>query len=281
MTPYLAAEFYKLRRRPACWLTIVIGASIIGFFYLMLAALMLSGLDTETSSESLADLRELTALRNSSIFGYGIAQFVVSTLGIIMMAMVITSEYGWRTVLTTVSWTGERGKLLTARMLVVLALLAVAVGLGWVVSAAGSTLIEVANGTLSAEGLSAGFVANVLAGWARTWLTVITYAMLAAAISSLSRNLAAGIGLALAVRFLEPIGVQLIDLLPGGIASLQHLALSPNVDALLLANGVIDSDGSADRVLPSTLQAALYLIGFCFVSGAVAVLAFIRQDIDV
>ena len=281
MTPFLAAEYYKLRRRPACWLTILIGATVVGFFYLMLGAIILSGLDSEAGAESLQDLSELTALRNSVIFGYGITQFVVSILGIILMAMVITSEFGWRTVLTTVAWTGERAKLLAARMSVVLGILALAIGLCWTVSASGSLMIEWANGTLSTEGLDAGFVGSVLAGWGRTWLTVITYAMLAAALASVSRSLAAGIGIAIVVRFLEPVGVQIIGLLPGGIASVKYFVISPNVDAVLQANGVVDPEAAPNRDLPGTFQATLYLIGFCLVTGAVSILAFVRQDIDV
>lgn len=281
MTPLLSAEFFKLRKRPACWLSMGISAAVIGFLYLVLAALMLAGIDTEAGAESFENLREMTAVRNSSIFGYGITQFVVSTIGIILMSMVITSEFGWRTILTTVNWTGERGKLLAARIVAVLALLAFGVGLGWFVAAAGSVVIELGNGTLSTEGLDAGFVAGVVAGGARTWLTVITYAMLAAAISSLSRSLAVGIGVALIVRFIEPVGVQIIDLMPGVIPSLKLLAISTNVDALLQANGVIDSASSVDRDLPSVWQATVYLVGFCIVSGAVSIFAFIRQDIDV
>ena len=281
MTPFLAAEYYKLRRRPACWLTILIGATVVSFFYLMLGAIILSGLDSEAGAESLQDLSELTALRNSAIFGYGITQFVVSILGIILMAMIITSEFGWRTVLTTVAWTGERAKLLAARMSVVLGILALAIGLCWTVSASGSLMIEWANGTLSTEGLDAGFVGSVLAGWGRTWLTVITYAMLAAALASVSRSLAAGIGIAIVVRFLEPVGVQIIDLLPGGIASVKYFVISPNVDAVLQANGVINPETAPNRDLPGTFQATLYLIGFCLVTGAVSILAFVRQDIDV
>jgi hypothetical protein len=281
MTPLLAAEYYKLRRRPACWLTILIGASVIAFFYLLLATIMFTGIDTESGAESLENLRDFTALRNSSFIGYGITQFVVSTLGIIMMAIVITSEFSWRTVLTTVNWTGERGKLLAARMIVVALFLAVAIALGWIVTAIGSTLIELADGTLSSEGLDAGFVASILASGARTWLTVITYALLAATISSVSRSLAAGIGLALVIRFLEPVGIQIFDALPGGIAALTHLAISPNVDALLQANGVLDPESTPDRDLPGTLQATVYLIGFCLISGALSIFTFVRQDIDV
>ncbi len=281
MIPLLSAELYKLRRRPASWLIMLIGIAVIGFFYLMLAMLMLSGLDTESGAKSLEDLREITALRNSAIFGFGIAQFVVSTLGIILMAMVITSEYGWRTILTTVNWSGERGKLLVARITIVLGLLAICIGLGWAVAAVGSAFIELTNGTLSADGINAAFVGSVFSGWARTWLTVVTYAMLAAAVSSLSRSLAAGIGVALLIRFLEPVGVQIIDLLPGTLSSLQHLAISSNVDALLQANGVINTETTVDRDLPSTVQATIYLISFCLISGAISVFAFVRQDLDV
>jgi hypothetical protein len=148
-------------------------------------------------------------------------------------------------------------------------------------AAAGSVAIGLADGNLTMDGIDTAFAGNLLASWARTWLAVAVYAMMAASLAAISRNVAVGIGLALVIRFVEPVGVQFIDLLPGWIASLQHLLIAPNVDALLQANGTIPGSDPPERDLPSAFQATLYLIGFCIASGAVAVLNFARQDIDV
>jgi len=281
MAPLLAAEFYKLRKRPACRVLAFAGVGIVAVLYLMLAALLLGDLDTGSTGASLEELRDMVALRNTPIFGFGITQLVASVLGIVLMSLAVTSEYSWRTVLTTVNWTGERGRLLAARITVVLGFLAVGVGLGWLAAALGSVALALADSSAGFDGIGAGFVIDVLTGWGRTWLTVAVYALLAAALSSLTRNVAAGIGIALLVRFLEPVGVQFIDVLPGWIASLQHLLISPNVDALLQANGTLESADPIERELPPTLQATVYLLIFCVMSAAVAIFSFSRADIDV
>jgi hypothetical protein len=281
MTPLLAAEFYKLRKRPACKALALTGVGIVAVFYLMLAVLMIQEFDTGSSVADVAELRDMTSLRNSPVFGYGITQLIASVLGIVLMALAVTSEFGWRTVLTGVTWTGERGRLLVARIVVVLAFLAAGVALGWLAAAAGSLAIGFADGGLDTGGLDLAFAGDVLTGWGRTWLTVAAYAMLAAALASLSRNVAVAIGVALVIRFLEPVGVQFIDLLPGWIASLQHLLIAPNVDAMLHANGTLEGANVPDRDLPPTWRAALYLLAFCIASGLVAILSFTRQDLDV
>ncbi len=281
MTPLLSAELYKLSRRPACRVLALTGAGVILVFYLMMAVLMAQEIDTASRGPDIEALRDMTALRNSMIFGYGITQFIASILGIILMSLAITSEYGWRTVLTTTTWTGERGRVLSARMLVVLGFLAIGVALGWLMAAVGSVTVGAVNGDLAFDGVDAGFAGSVAAGWWRTWLTVAVYALLAAAFSSISRSVAVAIGAAMMIRFLEPVGVEFLSLLPAVFGSLQNLLISPNVDALLQANGVLETAEQPARELPSTFQATIYLIGFCIMSGTVAVLSFIRRDIDV
>lgn len=280
MSQLLIAEFLKLRKRQLSWILIAIAAIFTGFIYAIFLLVVVQGEATVENSAGLTDLEDMTALRNTHIFGFGIIHQTMAVVAVILTALAITGEFSWRTLITMMTWTGDRVRFLVAKLIVLCGFIAVGTILCWFVAAMGSTGIEVINGTLSSEGLNASWAGDVIASYGRTTLAIIIYAMSAAAIAAVTRSTAIAIGLTLVLLYVEPLAVQLLTLFPGDIDRLDVLLISTNVNGLLQANGTVENMQTMTGDLPSAIQSALYVSVVSVASAAIAVLAVARRDVD-
>lgn len=279
MSRLIGAEIFKIRRRPMIWILALLTAGIIGFVYF---SLLLVAVTAENNPEmaGTGDFDEILSLENTVAFGYDITHQIVSIMAVILVASAVATEYAWRTIITMTTWTGDRLRVIGAKLIALGIFIAGGILLGYLAAAGSSTIAGLVRGPLSTEGIGAGFIVDILTGAARTWLGVAIYAALAAALATLSRSTAVGIAVTLAVFFLEPIGAPILDLLPGGLDRLQALLLSQNVDGLLAANGTAEGAGGQGG-LPSAVQAGFMLLLYSAGLVLVTVYTFVRRDITV
>lgn len=280
MTRLIAAEFLKLAKRRLSWVLALIAALFVGLIYIAFLAILAQGDAAATGGTNLDDLREMVTVRNSHVFGFGIAHQAMAVMAIILTATSITGEFNWRTIITMSNWSGDRRWFFVAKLLVICLFVLAGTALCWLAAAGGSIMVESIEGTLSTNGLGLNFLASLGASWIRTSLAVIIYAMAAAALAGVTRSSAISIGLALVALYVEPIGLQLIDLLPLGLDRLEPFLVSPNVNGLLQANGTIEGMGQPGD-LPPAPQAAIYVIVVSIASAAAGILAIARRDVDV
>jgi hypothetical protein len=182
-------------------------------------------------------------------------------------------------VLTLVTWTGDRIRLLLAKLSVVLGLTVLGVVLGFVACFGASVVIGGIRGRLDGQ-LSAALIGDVALAGGLTWVALVPYVLLAAALTMLGRSTALGISVALAVLFLEGLVTTLIDLLGDSWAWIKNLTLNWNVNGVLAENGYVAGMSSApDPDLPPSWQAALVLVLFSIAFAGATIVIFLRRDI--
>ncbi|MFW6075559.1 MAG: ABC transporter permease, partial [Chloroflexota bacterium] len=201
MKQLLAAEFFKLRKRQLSWILLLIAAIFTGFIYALFLIIVLQGDAMTVEGGGMTDFEEMTALRNAHIFGFGIIHQTMAVVAVILTVLSITSEFSWRTIITMISWTGERQGFLIAKLIVVCGFIAAGTLLCWLVAASGSLGIEILNGTISSDGLDARWLVDIIASYGRTTIAIIIFAMTAAALAAVTRSTAIAIGLTLVVLY--------------------------------------------------------------------------------
>lgn len=282
MSRLLRAEIFKLSRRPMFWILVALIAAVVMFVYFSFL-LVLETASAELDPEELADFEEFIALPSTTTFGYSIAFQMAAIMSTILVASAITTEFGWRTVITLVAWTGDRLRIISAKLIIV-ALAALAfVLVGFIASVSGSFSTNLVHGSLSLSVLGGDYLGDAVLGAMRTWLAVIVYASVAAVIAILTRSTAAAIAITLALLFLEPLGVVILDLLPDPLPRLQDLLISSNASALMTENGSLqglpDESTVDDQINP--WQATAFLVTLSVASLFVTVCVFLRRDINV
>ena len=281
MSAVLRAETYKLIRRPMFWILLALVASIVMFVYLSLL-LVLETASAEMDAQQLQDFEEFISLPETTSFGFGFTHQLAAIMAVILVSSSITTEFGWRTVITLVVWTGNRLHIVGAKLVTAALASAVLVGIGFVASFSGSFMTSLIHGSLELSDLGIDFFGDLVAGFGRTWLAVLVFPAGAALIAMWTRSTAAAIAITLAFMFLEPFGLIVFDLLPDPVPVLGDLLVSTNTSALLSANGSLQGltdDGASD--LPSAWQAAAYLLVVTVASAWLTVRLFVRRDINV
>jgi ABC-type transport system involved in multi-copper enzyme maturation permease subunit len=250
------------------------------FVYLSLL-LVLETASAEMDAQQIQDFEEFISLPETTSFGFGFTHQLAAIMAVILVSSSITTEFGWRTVITLVAWTGNRLHIVGAKLVTAALASAVLVGIGFVASFSGSFMSSLIHGSLELSDLGVDFIGDLVAGFGRTWLAVLVFPAGAALIAMWTRSTAAAIAITLAFMFLEPFGLIVVDLLPDPLPALGDLLVSTNTSALLSANGSLQelNDGGSD--LPSAWQAAAYLLVVTVASAWLTVRLFVRRDINV
>jgi hypothetical protein len=278
----LNVELFKLLRRPMTWILGAVIAIIIMFIYLSFLLVLETG-SSEMDPQDIEDFEEFIALPSTTTFGYDLSFQMAAIMSTILVASALTTEFGWRTVITMVAWTGDRLRFISAKLVLAALAALLFVALGFVASVAGSLTTSILHGSLSLSDLGLAYLGDVALGAGRTWLAVLVYAALAAVIAMLTRSTAAAIAITLALLFLESLGVLILDLLPDPLPRLQDLLLSTNTAALLAENGSLQGLTDEENGGPdvSAWRATFFLLGFCAACVAVTLRTFARRDINV
>lgn len=281
MIRFLRAEFFKLRRRRMTW---VLAALTVAFITLVYVALLLVVIQSEVQGgippDQMAEIERLLTMRNVVPFGYNLVFQLIAMFGIILAASAVGTEFGWRTIITVTAWSGDRFRLVAAKLLVLTAFVGIGVLLGFLTSLGASIVTSAIRGTLNLGEVDTSFVADAILGGLRTWFVALVYTLLAAALAMSGRNTTLGIAVGLALLFLESLFAPLLTILGDQFEAFQKFLISVNVSAVLAANGSVQGLSQPPGPdLPSPWQGAAVLAGYGFSFAALTFAVFVRRDI--
>ncbi|MBF9130392.1 ABC transporter permease subunit [Plantactinospora sp. S1510] len=272
----LAAELYKLVRRPANWLLLAVALVLsLTFTYLVPYAGYAEGSGTAGggpgSGQPGADGAGLAALLPAELVGNSIGGLPIflGALMLILGVLTVGGEYGWGTWKTLFTQGPSRlvgyvGKLVALSVATLVAALAV--------FAAGAAASAVVAGV---EGQPVQWppLAELTVGVGAGWLIATMWACFGAMLAVLLRGVALPVGLGLvwllAVQnLLASLAAPLLD----WVAELQKGLPGPNAGSLVAALGAGADTPGVEQVVgggQAALTVAGYLVGFVLLAGAV------------
>jgi ABC-type transport system involved in multi-copper enzyme maturation permease subunit len=277
MKGIISAELFKLRRRRMTWILLALGPLLVGVIYALFFASLAAG--GSMAEESRHNLETCLSFPNVIPFGDSTVFRIAAILATILAGATTAAEFGWRTIVTITFWTGDRRRLILARLAAMGAFAAVALTVGYVALLAACLAGNLARGTFDAGDIHASLVPDTVLAIARGWLLVMVYVVLAVTIATLTRSSAAAVAIPLVVLLIEPFGVALLDALGGPASMAKDLTLSHNIDGVLAADGAISGTGETLSGYPSALQAALFLAVFTMVTAWAGMTSFAKRDI--
>jgi ABC-type transport system involved in multi-copper enzyme maturation permease subunit len=289
----MAGEFFKLRKRMMTW---ILAALIVGLIVLLYSILWsVSGRAGGYFDRDLGRRIQYQELRRGIFLQAGvpfalqiIAQFG-SLLAVIFAAGAAGSEYSWGTVRLMATASSGRVRLMTARLIVTAALVAAGTLLAVAVALAYSAVITTYYGGADFSFVTAGFIKEQFLSWGRTVYVMAPFVSLAFAAAVIGRSTLAGVGIGLAVTFLEPLIGSLMRLGGPRWEGVPNYLISANRSMVLAQNKLpvglpeFSFGPSKDELArhgafspeAATMILALYTISFL----AVAFFVYRRRDI--
>jgi ABC-2 type transport system permease protein len=236
----MAGEFFKLRKRMMTW---ILAAIIVGLIILLYSILWsISGKAGGYFDRDLGRRIQYQELRRGIFLQAGvpfalqiIAQFG-SLLAVIFAAGAAGSEYSWGTVRLMATASSGRLRLITARFIVTCTLVAFGTLLAVGVALAYSAVITSYYGGADFSFLTASFVKEQFLSWGRTVYVMLPFVSLAFAAAIVGRSTLAGVGVGLAVTFLEPLIGSLMRLGGPTWEKVPNYLISANRSVVLAQN---------------------------------------------
>lgn len=266
-------ELAKIVRRPMTWILVVI---LFGFTVLVYASLILalvSGFEGNVTVEGAEgqSFEDMILLPDGFSLGVGLAQGVGSVLLAILAAGTFGSEFSWGTLRTMLLMRADRVRLLIAKLLVLLLAVVVVTLLGAAIGLFGSLVAGiVVDGSLRTDQwLTASFFRDA----ARLMLIGMVYStfwtLFAAALTIVTRSLAAGIGVTMAALFVGDFTTSII----AGLGTLGRWIsrIFPNTALNALSTGT-------DLVATDWAWIVTNLVGYTALMLAIAVVRFRRMN---
>lgn len=276
MTGVLRSEFFRLSRRMMPRILLgLLALTILGFYLLFWSILRTQ--PQGMNARDIADLRENLRLSSTTQAGLSLVQSIGTVLIVILAVSLVSSEYSWGTLRLMLPRTASREAFLGAKLLTLLLFITVMVLFGFVIALVSSALVT------AIEGIDAGSldVGNALASLVRTGFVMLPYMALAFLLAVWSRSTALGIGVGLAVLFLEPVLAQVLAGVGGPLKNLPDALLGQNTAAVMRANSTSAdaafSNPTAD--LPSAWRAAAILAAYTVAFLGLAFWRFRTRDI--
>lgn len=278
MTALLRSELFRLSRR---WmprvLLLIVAVAVLALYLVLWSVLRTDNGQLDTNQRR--DLEETVQLGNVRNSGLALVQQVGGILVVILAASTIGTEFGWGTIRALLPRASSRSALLTAKLITLVLFTALVVLAGFIAALAGGAIAT------SGLGLNASLGSNVavesLAALGRTVLVMLPYAAIAFFTALWARSNAAGIGVGLAVLFLEGLILSLIASAGGPLERLPEALLSENVRAVMAANAHNLPFQPSPRAndLPGAWRGAVVLCGYTALFVAAAFALFRRRDV--
>ncbi len=276
MVGLLASELFRLARRPMTRALLAILVVAVATLYLVLWS-VLRAQGTELQPQQVAELRDQIRPATVRSAGLSLVHQVGTVLAVILAASLIASEFGWGTIRTLLPRSPGRAPFITAKLLVLALFAAALVLVGYLTALAASLLLARLEHLDTALGAAA--LPRTLAALVRTLLVMLPYTALAFLAALWFRSTAPGIGIGLAVLFLESLVTGLLRLQGGTLGRVPEALLAVNVQAVLAANAAGLPTTSATPNLPDAWRAAAVLAAYTAAFVALAYWRFLRRDI--
>ncbi len=287
MTRLMAVEFFKLRKRLMTWLLALILVGLVALLYVVLWSV--SGRVStigEHNQFSGADLRRALYLQVSVPFSLQIVGLLGSILAMILAAGAVGSEYAWGTARLAATASSGRIRLISAKFIVVAAMIVAGALLAVAVGLAISTIITVSNGGADFSFVTPGWVKDQWASFGRTLFVMTPYITLAFCAAVVGRSTLAGVGAGLGSALIEPIVSGLMRIGTGFWHSVPNYLINANVQVILAQNRLPEvvnfgpsQNELADRNANSPETAAFVLAAYTLAFLAIAFFVYRRRDI--
>jgi ABC-2 type transport system permease protein len=267
----LASEIFRLRKRLVPYVLLGLLAFIVALLYVLLWLIIRLDADAE---EEVAELEELLSLEHVLGGGLELAFMVAGVMAVILGALLISSEYGWGTIRTILPRSAGRDAFIGAKLTVVAAFCFVLALVSLLSTAIMATIIS-----LIADldrSIGASFVPDAVFAVVRMTIALAPFGALGFMLALLTRSAAAGIGVGLAVFFLEdPISMLLGA--TGGIGEeMADLLIMTNVLALMNAN-----QAEPDPEMFNAWRGAATILAYVAIFAAVSFWRFRTRDVTV
>jgi ABC-2 type transport system permease protein len=288
VTNLMRAEWLKLTKRPLVWVLLSAYLALLAVQILSQFALV-NIIGERASSPALAAQLEEWRRRTTFPGLFGVVFNHLNGLGgifaVVLAAASMGSEYSWGTLRTQLARQPERGRLLVAKLLTLMALLLVAAVLSLALGAGlGGALVALSGAQSS---ITAADLARLPLALLRGLYVLLPYVLLTLCLTVLGRSLLAGLaGGLLYLVFEVGLGaLALFEVLGGGWRVLYSLTPGQNINTLALMNshgfGLYPERVTALDVstLPSPLQATLVVAAYSAIFLVVAVASLRRRDV--
>jgi ABC-type transport system involved in multi-copper enzyme maturation permease subunit len=273
----IASEWLKVRHRRLTWILMVLVPVVLTALY----ALLFVGIATaDQSPGDTAEWEARLSLENVVTFGDAMVYRLVALFCIVLAGSVTANEFGWRTILTVTTWSGDRRSLLAGKLAVTASVALGFIALAWATVLLATVSGNALRGTLGGDGLTVALGVDLAAAILVTWGAAVVYAVVAVALGIWTRSAAAAIAIPLGVLLLEPLGAAGLAAI-GGIADLAaNFTLSHNIDALLAANGSIHGVDEDLSGYPPAWRGGAFLLLFSAITAWLAARTLQRRDMD-
>lgn len=279
MIPAFAAEWLKLRKRPAVWVLGLILASLIAMFgYLVLFLILLtrppnvtfgSGTTAETLRQILYPAHFVQVVLSNFSGGFG------GAIALILGVLAVGSEYGWGTFTTVFTQRPGRLETFAGKLAGLAAVVAVYGLIAFAVGAVVSTLIGAYYGHLTPWPSAA----DLLKGLLTSWLLMGFWTSLGVMLSVLLRQSAWAMGLGLLYGIaLEGIVFNILRQF-SWMRDIEKAFPGANGTALVDAFGTAVRAPNAPPPLVGPGQAIAVLLAYMVVFLAISVLLLRSQDV--
>ncbi len=278
MTGMISADLFKLRRRRMTWILLALLPLVVAIVYTLFFVSL--GAKGSAAEDGQRNLEASLAFNNVVSFGDATVFRIVAIVAVIFAGATTAAEFGWRTIVTLAAWSGDRRRLVLARLAALGVFVGLALCVGYVSLFAACAVGNAARGTFEPGDVHAGLFLDGALAASRAWLLVMVYAVLAVTVATLTRSSAAAVAIPLVVLLIEPFGVAALDALGGPASMATEFTLSRNVDGVLASDGAVAGTGESLAGYPPALRAASFLLLFVVLTGWAGIAAFSRRDLS-
>ncbi len=275
MSGIIAAEWLKIRRRPMTWILLALVPLVVAVLYVLLFV----GAASAENAGDAAEWQARLSLENLVTFGDAMVYRLVALFCVILAGSMTANEFGWRTILTFATWSGDRRLLLAGKLAATGIVAAGFVVTAWSVVIASVVAGNLARGTFEGGDIGPLFAVELMRGMVVTWAAAMLYAVVAMALAVWTRSAAGAIAIPVGVLLLEPLGAAALIAMGGIAETAANFTLSYNIDALLAANGRIAGVEEDLSGYPSAWRGGLFLLMFGGVTMWLAVRSLGRRDL--
>ncbi|MDP9236502.1 MAG: ABC transporter permease [Chloroflexota bacterium] len=238
MQRLMLAEFFKLRKRMMTWIVAGLTIALIVLLYSVMWSMSgRAGSFFEGGQRfSYQDLRRGLFLEAGVPFALQIIATFGTLLAVVLAAGAAGSEYAWGTVRLMATASSGRLRLITARLVVVFCMVALIALMAIAVALAYSAVITTVNGGSDFSFVTAGFLKEQTFAFGRTLFVMSPFVALAFAAAIVGRSTLAGVGVGLAVAFLEPLISNLLRLGGSPWTKIPNYLIDSNRDVIIAQN---------------------------------------------
>ena len=272
----IAMESMKLVYRPVIWVTL---ALLTGGSSLIILMAYLSTRASNLDATSQAARLQTFIMPHGLMESFAIVSRLNGILLVVVAAALIGSEFSWGTIKVMVSSGASRSKLFFAKLITLLSVVVIFLTIGVIAGSVTSVIVTISSGnTLTLGIVNWAWLADASMAALRSSFVIGVLAILAFAVSGVTRSLVAGVTAGIGWIVLEQVLHVFLSTIGNVGLFIDRLLIVTNISALMQRDGF-----GLQRIephTPSELAAFSILIFYSLALIAMAYVAFTRRDIQ-